>query len=196
MPRKATKKSNRKKTLKALKAQKAQKAHKAKKTIKARKTLKAQKAKKTIKARKTLKALKAQNGPHQLIPEFQCVGDWKLKRPMRILGKGAKGSVYFVCERDCADEKALRAAAKIERLKNKKDVLHFEKEVKNQKAFEGIAPKIHTSCVLRKGAQRWGLIVMELIDSTLDKYLVKKRSPEELNSVSEQLASILSLIHI
>lgn len=126
----------------------------------------------------------------QAAESIPCLEDWNIGE---LLGQGTVGTVFLSCKPKVRRKKC--GAAKIQKLQTDEDVAQFEREVKSQKAFAPFAPKIFVDCQFEdEDGQRYGVILMELVGSTLDEYLVEERTPKELNKVRKDLEKILKFL--
>ena len=121
--------------------------------------------------------------PPKKEPEWpECLHDWQM---IRELGRGTAGVVYLV-EKD-----EVRAAAKLQHLSSAKQKDKFTREVKNQIAFHPFAPRVLYHDLEKRDARNWvGVIVMELMEIELDSWLSKKRTVDELQDMTEQVAEL------
>lgn len=107
-----------------------------------------------------------------------------------VLAKIAEGSVgkaFHICVKNNC-----KLILKIQTLKTKKDILMFNNEIKIQKKMAKLCdyvPAIHDNWVKDK----YGFIIMDYLENcvTLEDYLVKNHSDNDINNVVKQLSSIL-----
>jgi predicted Ser/Thr protein kinase len=106
----------------------------------------------------------------------------------KFLGKGEVGTVFYVSK----DSKEDCYAVKIELIDSKYNpTFAFNNEVKSQKAFAPYAPHIYVSGIYDL---KIGFIIMDLIDETLDEYLVQQRTPQELDDVIQKIGNALEFL--
>lgn len=111
-----------------------------------------------------------------------CAHGWETEE---LLGKGTSGTVYMVRRRRTT------AACKLQILKSASQKDKFDREIKNQHAFAPFAPRVLFHCAEKIGKNEWkAVIIMELIQVELDKWLSVERTPEELQDLVDQIAKL------
>jgi len=103
------------------------------------------------------------------LSNFEFFTGYKIKNK---IDKGSRGEVYG------ATKEGKKYAIKIQELLTPDEKKKFGKR----------APKIAKSGVLH---EKYGVIIMDRIDQTLDEYLRKKRTPHQLKKVFKQLTKAL-----
>jgi len=120
---------------------------------------------------------------HNHIPYLRCLQEYG--RFVSVLGSGSAGTVLLVCKVGCV-------AIKIQLLVTKKHMNAFNAEIENQRKFEPYAPKVWNVCIETVKQHNFGIIIMELMRDELDKYLVHKRTPDELQHVISCITKALT----
>lgn len=117
---------------------------------------------------------------------FPCIRQWQIGH---VLGVGTVGTVILACKK----KNKHCAAMKIQVLHNKTERHSFETELKNQQAFLPYAPKIYDHCLYsdKQSGVEFGILIMELLDEELDRYLTQKRSKEEIAAIGERIKDML-----
>jgi serine/threonine protein kinase len=107
-------------------------------------------------------------------------------RPIRLLGSGVQGQVYLICHNDSNEDCKV---VKIEYLTTK-----FEYEVNMQREFYkiGLAPKvIKAAMFISKSRGKFGAIIMDRVDATLDFILKILRDTSFLDRIVDGLIGII-----
>lgn len=136
----------------------------------------------------------------RVAPTFPCLDGWTIDK---LLGEGTVGSVFYVCRQ--ADSSTC-AAAKIQVLTTPNELAGFRQEVAVQQSFYPFAPKVLATCIAHSKDSSdfggvdsfhsvdFGIIVMELVDVELDKWLMEPRSTNELLQLTNELTQIWSFL--
>ncbi len=98
---------------------------------------------------------------------------------LRLVAQGNDGIVF-------SDDGAV--IFKLQILQNE---AHFLREVAMQREFAPHSPVILHSCIEKLGAHKFGVVIMEKLDCTLDVYLGSQLSLEELGHITSELAKLL-----
>lgn len=114
--------------------------------------------------------------------EVSCLKKYAVKE---VLGEGTVGTVYLVCHG------TQKYAAKLQVLQNVNDEVAFRNEVHLQKAFARKAPRIVGYCVETLKNKKIGAIIMEFVETELDRKLQHPQSDAELQRVIDDVASLL-----
>jgi len=132
----------------------------------------------------------------QVASRFPCLDGWSIDR---VLGEGTVGSVFYVCRQTNADSTRC-AAAKVQVLTTPGELAGFRQEVAIQQSFYPFAPKVLATCIVGAHSrdsfhsQDFAVIVMELVDVELDRWLMQPRSDNELSMLTNELDGIFKFL--
>jgi hypothetical protein len=105
---------------------------------------------------------------------------------LTVLGQGSVGTVMLACR------KASQCfAAKLSLVDDDESQMRFEREIEMQKAFYPKAPDIISHCIDVFEKHKIGVIIMELIDRTLDVVLSTKQANRALFRVVADVDDLL-----
>jgi hypothetical protein len=107
-------------------------------------------------------------------------------KPIRLLGRGVQGEVYLICYNNSEDDCKVVKVVYL--------TMNFEYEVNMQRKFYdiGLAPKvIKAAMFVSKPNKKYGAIIMDRVDSTLESILKIERNPLFLDHIVDELINII-----
>lgn len=123
----------------------------------------------------------------KIIKQFPCIRGWNVGK---VLGVGTVGTVVCACNKEKKKKKKC-AALKVQVLRNKAEMKSYMTEIYNQKKFGEFAPKVYGDCTIQSDGVTYGVIIMELLEVELDKFLEKKRSLDVMQKIGRRITEMI-----